>query len=92
MAAVVAWLFVRRGADADLRGDVNELSTLVERIAKADRRERMSRVRRGEKATDAGEAFPVPPGAEALAADAAVTPFNSKQELRRRLMSFRGTA
>lgn len=44
-AAVIAVWFIRRGADAELKTDVNELALLVERMAKANRREKMARVR-----------------------------------------------
>lgn len=45
-AAVVAVLFVRRGSDAELKTDVQELALLVDRMQKANRREKMARVRR----------------------------------------------
>lgn len=44
-AAVFSALFSRRGADAELKTDVQELALLVERMAKANRREKMARVR-----------------------------------------------
>lgn len=44
-AAVIAVLFIRRGTDAELKTDVQELALLVERLAKANRREKMARVR-----------------------------------------------
>lgn len=40
--------FLRRGPDAELKSDVEELGVLVERLSKASRRERMARVRQGE--------------------------------------------
>lgn len=84
----MAWLITRRGSDAELKGDVQELAVLVERLAKADRRERMSRVRRGEKdaglETPAG-GFPVPPGAEGLEVPGTVAHFD-KAALRRQIM------
>ncbi len=84
MGAIVSWLFIRRGGDSDLKGDVHELTILVDRLSKAERRERMSRVRRGEKEGQPGEAFPVPPGAENLTAEAP-GPID-KGELRRRVL------
>ncbi len=56
-AAVASVFIVRRGADADLKGDVNELTRLVERLDKEYRREKMRRVRHGEKVgSDGAEA------------------------------------
>jgi hypothetical protein len=43
--AVFTWLFLRGGEDQELRADVEELSLLVERLAKTSRREKMARVR-----------------------------------------------
>lgn len=89
VAAFVAVFIVRRGTDAALKGDVNDLAVLVERLAKAHRREQMSRVRRGEKdPLSASEPFPVPPGAEGIPIQAE-SPLNAKEELRRRVMAAR---
>lgn len=46
-AAVGIVLFSRRGVDGELKADVEELAILVERMGKAQRRERMQRVRQG---------------------------------------------
>lgn len=46
-ASVFTVLFARRGLDAELRGDVDELALLVDRIQKSQRREKMARVRKG---------------------------------------------
>lgn len=43
-AVITAWV-MRRGTDAELKTDVQELALLVERLAKAQRREKMARVR-----------------------------------------------
>lgn len=90
-AAVVAVMIVRRGADADLKGDVNDLARLVERIAKDQRSDRMRRVRKGESmATPQGE-IEIPPGAEAVPMAGAETGTGTaKDELRRRVMHLRG--
>lgn len=86
LGAVVAWLITRRGSDAELKGDVNELALLVEKLAKTERRERMSRVRKGEReSAPPSEPFPVPPGAEGLTTEGNVMPLD-KNELRRRIM------
>lgn len=52
-AVVTVWL-ARRGVDAELKGDVNELADAVERISKDQRRQRMRRVRAGEKEAPQG--------------------------------------
>lgn len=89
VAATIAVLTVRRGADAALKGDVSDLAVLVERLAKAHRREQMSRVRRGEKdPLTASEGFPIPPGAEGIALSE-TPPLTAKEELRRRVMANR---
>jgi len=64
-AAVAAAFIVRRGSDSALKGDVNELAAMVERLTKEARRDKMRRVRAGQKDTDP-ESFPVPPGAEQI--------------------------
>ncbi len=88
--AVMSWLISRRGGDAALKGDVNELAILVDRLAKAERRERMQRVRRGEKTGESGNGtFEVPPGAEDVPLVAS-SPHNPKDELRRRVLASRG--
>jgi len=88
MGAVVAWLNVTRGGDAGLKADVNELTLLVERLAKTERRERMSRVRR---ARDVPAELEVPPGAEDIPlAGSQETVTNAKDELRRRVLAARG--
>ncbi len=88
MGAVVSWLIQQRGGDASLKADVNELTLLVERLAKTERRERMSRVRRSR---DAPEQIEVPPGAEAIPLEGTQeTVTNAKDELRRRVLAARG--
>lgn len=47
--AVFSLLFSRRTSDAELKTDVQELALLVERLAKAQRREKMARVRSAAK-------------------------------------------
>lgn len=85
-AAVVSVMAVRRGADADLRGDVHELAAMVERFSKEARRDKMRRVRAGEKVgTIDDEPMPVPPGFNPAQASLPVGTFDRKQELRRRL-------
>lgn len=54
-AAVFSVLFVRRGADADIKNDLAELALLVERMAKTNRREKMARVRAAAKEVPAEE-------------------------------------
>ncbi len=85
VAGVICIQAVRRGADAELKADLNELAGTVERITKENRRERMRRVRAGEK--DSAQPFPIPPGAENVpleTSDATVTAIADKSELRRR--------
>jgi len=89
VAGATASLFiVRRGADAETKADVSELSILVDRLAKEQRRERMSRVRRGEKDSDNAGGFPIPPGAEGIPVGQEA-PLTAKDELRRRVMAAR---
>jgi hypothetical protein len=93
IAAVVSVYTVRRGADAGLQGDLNELAGLVDKLSREQRRERMQRVRRGESAAPApsGEVsslFPVPPDLRAVESPAETT--TSKDELRRRVFAARG--
>lgn len=88
-AAVAAVFLVRRGADADLKGDVNELTRLVDRLDKEYRREKMRRVRAGEKVSTDGPENPpglqeAPPGL--VPASPAMV---GKEALRRRLASIR---
>lgn len=78
-AAVFAALFTRRGSDAELKTDVNELALLVERMAKAQRREKMARVRASNRET--------PPEQPDLPVDA---PADPKSAIRRRLAAVRG--
>lgn len=77
-AAVFAVLFTRRGGDAELKTDVNELALLVERMAKAQRREKMARVRASSKD---------PPQEQTLLPIDA--PADPKSEIRRRLAAVR---
>lgn len=58
-AAVFSVWFVRRGSDAELKTDVEELALLVERLAKTTRREKMARVRSASK-DQPGQAVSVP--------------------------------
>lgn len=51
-AAVFSVWFVRRGSDAELKTDLEELALLVERMAKTQRREKMARVRSASKDPD----------------------------------------
>lgn len=46
-SAVISVWFTRRGGDGELQADVEELALLVERMGKAQRRERMAKVRQG---------------------------------------------
>ncbi len=88
-AAVVAIMTVRRGADADLKGDVNDLARLVERIAKDQRSDRMRRVRSGSRMGEKGsDDLEVPPGAEAIPLPGMgdVPGRTPKEELRRRVL------
>ncbi len=87
-AAVVTAVLMRRGGDAALKEDVHELADMVERLSKEARRDKMRRVRAGEKvgATDP-EAFPIPPGAEGIVS-AETSPVD-KAELRRRTLAAR---
>lgn len=78
--AVFSVLFARRGSDAELKTDVNELALLVERMAKAQRREKMARVRASAKDT--------PPEQPDLPVDA---PADTKSAIRRRLAAVRRT-
>jgi len=89
MAAVTSWIITRRGSDPELKGDVHELAILVDRLAKNERRERMSRVRAGHRAPEASGAMEVPPGAENIALAPPQEPIDVKAELRRRVMQFR---
>ena len=77
-AAVFSVWFVRRGSDAELKTDVEELALLVERLAKTQRREKMSRVR--------AAAQPVEQPAVELPVD---YPQNAKQALRAKLAAIR---
>lgn len=47
LSAVIAVWFTRKGGDGELQADVEELALLVERMGKAQRRERMAKVRQG---------------------------------------------
>lgn len=58
-AAVFSVWFVRRGGDAELKTDVEELALLVDRMAKTQRREKMARVRRASE--DTGTPTPAVP-------------------------------
>lgn len=87
-AAVFAVFTVRRGADADLKGDVIELSRLVERISKDARRDKMRRVRMGEKVGDPTDSMEIPPGAEEIPLQTALA--GGKDALRRRVLATRG--
>lgn len=84
VSAVVSWWFSRKTQTGELEADVEELALLVERMGKAQRRERMARVRQGSGA--AGDA----PGASQEAGqpplDFPVDPKQHKAELRRRLL------
>ncbi len=88
-AAVLSIVFQRRSGDAALKGDVSELTILVERLAKAERRERMSRVRSGRADSAAPEGYPVPPGAENLDVEKPQAGVMDKNELRR-MVNLRG--
>ncbi len=89
LAAVISVITVRRGADADLKGDMIELSRLVERIAKDARSDKMRRVRMGQKTGESADsAIEVPPGAEDI--PLAGGPIASKNDLRRRVLAARG--
>lgn len=89
-AAVAAVFVVRRGADADLKGDVNELTRLVDRIDREYRREKMRRVRAGEKINSEGPESPpeLQEGPDKFGVQCAI-PFESKEALRRRLGAMR---
>lgn len=58
--AVFSMLFIRRGADNAVKADVEELSLLVERLAKTQRRDRMQRVRNGAGDADPSGQIPAP--------------------------------
>lgn len=81
--AVFSLLFSRRNLDAELKSDVEELALVVDRLAKSQRRDRMARVRQGEKVGEtplgASQEPPEPP------LDFA-DPKSRKAELRRRMM------
>lgn len=93
-AVVVMMIFMRRGADAELKGDVDELSRLMEKMAREQRRERMRQVRAGEKAggSDSQETISTPFGPRPVSDVAPAEsddPQGRKAALRRRL---RGSA
>lgn len=77
--AVFSVLFARRGADAELKTDLNELALLVERMAKAQRREKMARVRAASREAESPN--------ETIPLDFQVNP---KAALRARLAAKRG--
>lgn len=84
ISAVISVWYTSRGSDAELQTDVEELALLVERMAKAQRREKMARVRQGAGTASApvegSEGAPQPP------LDFEPDPKARKAELRRRMM------
>lgn len=83
-------VLLRRGANAELRGDLNELTGMVERLARNTRRESMRRVRAGEKlGADGPGEMSVPPGAEGIPLAEGSPASFSKHELRRRVLAGR---
>lgn len=81
-AVFLVW-FSRRGGDSELKSDVDELALVVDRMAKAQRRERMARVREGGKPTQIaleGSQEPAEPPLDFA------DPKARKQELRRRML------
>jgi len=85
--AVWSTLMIRRaGGDPELRGDVDELAIMVERLAKSHRREQMQRVRAAPAGPDGqGAVFSKPAGAPDMAPAQGAT--LTKEELRRRYVS-----
>lgn len=73
--AIAAW-FARRSAVRDLRGDVDDLISAVDKIGRITRREQMKRVR------EAADEFKTPPGLQPSPGPAPV--LNVKAELRRK--------
>jgi len=84
ISAVVSWLFSRKTQTGELEADVEELALLVERMGKAQRRERMARVRQGSGASPDAPAPSQEPGQPPL--DFPADPKAHKAELRRRLL------
>ena len=78
-AAVFSVLFARRGGDAELKTDLEELALLVERMAKTQRREKMARVR------SASQNPEVPSASQPVD-----FPANPKDQIRARLAQLRG--
>lgn len=84
LLGVLALLFVRGKGVVDLRGDVDELMVVVERLAKASRRERMSQVRAAAEGSSAPPPELSPPP---QLSQPALSPGDRKAELRRRLLT-----
>lgn len=82
-AAVFSVLFSRRNLDAELKSDVEELALVVDRLAKSQRRDRMARVRQGERVGETPLAASQEPTEPPL--DFA-DPKARKAELRRRML------
>lgn len=77
--AVLSVWFIRRGTDAELKTDLEELALLVDRMAKTQRREKMARVRRSAQET--------PPAEVHVPVDYSQKP---KDQIRARLAQLRG--
>lgn len=83
LAAVVSMWFARKNNVRELENDVSEIAGVVEKVYRENKRAQMRRVRAAAETSD----FPVPPGAEGInpAASENLTPFGSKEALRRRV-------
>ena len=82
---VACAFLIRRGADAELKSDVGELAAYVDKLARESRREKMRRVRAGEKVGEvaAGPEIPVPPQLASGGGEVAtVSPIANKAALR----------
>ena len=84
VSAVISAYFSSRTQTGELEADVEELALLVERMGKAQRRERMARVRQGSQPQE------TPQEAPQAALDYEADPKARKAALRRRLLT-RGT-
>ena len=83
ISAVVSWWFSRKTQTGELEADVEELALLVERMGKAQRRERMARVRQGSNAGSDAPGASQEAGQPSL--DFPADPKERKAELRRRM-------
>lgn len=85
VAAVISYANARKPASIQMQQDVDELGSIVEKLMKDQRRERMRNVRAASKDTgDTDNALPV----QEVVAGAA--PTDKKQALRQRLQLLKG--